>query len=548
MWKCAVSILAVLLLAAVVSAQVVPPLTTPAAEAQRPTPQDTLGRTTPRGAVVNFLRAAQRGDLDNAARYLETRLNGTAAAELAQQLFVVLDRGLPTRLNQLSDRPEGSVANPLRPDRESLGTITSGDKTLEVSLRRVDMREAGSYWLFSADTLRSVPAVYRELSVATTESALPQFLVTSSFLGISLYQWLAVLVVLPGTYFLLTLAGRVIRRVHGNIRRRLSRNPGLPDVDALPVPVRLFILALIIRWALSRVGLSLLARQFWSNLAASLVTVGIVWLLLLLDAWGERYLHRYLWDRGRMSALSVLRPARRVLDILVILAGTTATLYEFGVDPTTALAGFGVGSIAVALAARKTLENILAGVSLISDDAIRVGDFLKVGETLGTVENIGLRYTQIRTRDRSLVSIANAQMGSMTLENLSAREKFWFHPILGLRYETSPEQLRAVLDGIRAFLTQDARVETDTVGVRLLRFAPSSLDVEIFAYVPAPNWDQFLGIQEHLLFRVLEIVQKAGVQIATPSHITYVVTDSGGEGMTSRPGVTHITARARPQG
>jgi MscS family membrane protein len=326
----------------------------------------------------------------------------------------------------------------------------------------------------------------------------------------------------------------------------VRRNPDLPDLDALPVPVRLFVLALIIRWALSRVGLSLLARQFWSNLEAALVAVGIVWLLLLLDGWGERYFHRYLRDRGRMSALSVLRPARRVVDMLVILVGVTATLYRFGVDPTTALAGFGVGGIAIALAARKTLENILAGVSLISDDAIRVGDFLKVGDTLGTVQNIGLRYTQIRTLDRSLVSIANAQMGSMTLENLSTREKFWFHPIVGLRYETTPAQLRAVLDGIRALLVQDSRIEPDTVSVRLLRFARFSLDVEIFAYVLVRDWSQFLNIQEQLLLRVLEIVQEAGTHIAIPSQQALVVSDSGGEGV-ARMGVSQGTPRERSQ-
>jgi MscS family membrane protein len=116
------------------------------------------------------------------------------------------------------------------------------------------------------------------------------------------------------------------------------------------------------------------------------------------------------------------------------------------------LAGLGVGGIAVALAAQKTLENVIGGASIIFDGAVRVGDLLKVGETLGTVEDIGLRSTRLRTFDRTVFTVPNGQIANVSLENLSLRDSFWFHHIFSLRYETTAAQMRSVPQGITGLL------------------------------------------------------------------------------------------------
>ena len=128
---------------------------------------------------------------------------------------------------------------------------------------------------------------------------------------------------------------------------------------------------------------------------------------------------------------------------------------------------------------------MIAGVSLIFDQAVRVGDNLKVGDTQGIVEDIGLRSTRIRTLDRSLLSVPNGQIANMSLENLSSRDKFWFHPILALRYGTTAPQMHTILDDIHNLLAENRRIEPQTVRVRFLRFGSYSLDVEVFAYVSA---------------------------------------------------------------
>jgi MscS family membrane protein len=186
------------------------------------------------------------------------------------------------------------------------------------------------------------------------------------------------------------------------------------------------------------------------------------------------------------------------------------------------LAGLGVGGIAVALAAQKTLENIIAGASLIFDQAVRVGDFLKVGEIQGTVDHIGLRSTRIRTLDRTIVTVPNGQVATMVLETLSERDKFWFHPIVGLRYETTPDQLRAVLTSVERMLSGHAAVDPSSIRVRFLRLGQFSMDVEAFAYVHARDWSHFLEIQQDLLLGITDIVRDAGTAIAFPSHTMYV--------------------------
>jgi MscS family membrane protein len=209
------------------------------------------------------------------------------------------------------------------------------------------------------------------------------------------------------------------------------------------------------------------------------------------------------------------------MDGLLLFAGFLFTLYHFGVDLTAALAGLGVGGIAVALAAQKTLENVIGGVSLIADQAVRVGDFLNLGDVQGTVEDVGLRSTRIRTLDRSVVSLPNGQIAGMRLETLSTRDKFWFHPVIGLRYETSPAQLHSVLDTIRMLLARHPCVERSSVRVRFIRLG-ASFDVEIFAYFFAQDWSSFLEIQEELLFEIIETVHKTGTGLAFPSQTLYV--------------------------
>jgi MscS family membrane protein len=479
-------------------------------------PKDPLGRSTPRGAILGFLSAARNGNDELAAQYLNTKLHGDNAADLAHELFIVLDRRLPPRLNQVSDLPEGSRSDPLSPDQELIGTIKSDNRNVDIYVQRVDHGKDGFLWLFSSQTLASIPDVYDEVNLVSVHDILPAFLVNTRLAGVVLFEWLALIVGVPFLFFLTILLSRLLRRIAGPLRRRFYRKHDLPDPELLPGPMRLLILAFVIQWTISKVSLPLLARQFWSSTAAVITIAASTWLLILLASWGEELGRRLLRSRNLAKAASMLRLARWVLDLLIIFAGVLVTLKYFDVNATAALAGLGVGGIAVALAAQKTLENVIGGVSLIFDQALRVGDNLKVGTLQGEVEDIGLRSTRIRTPDRTVVSVPNGQIATMSLENFTSRDKFWFHPILALRLGTTRQQMYFILDSMRSMLNENTHLEPASIRVRFLRFGSFSLDVEVFAYVVARDWNQFLEIQEGLLLRVLECIESSGVQFAFP--------------------------------
>jgi MscS family membrane protein len=454
---------------------------------------------------------------------LNTPQRGADAEELARQLAEVLNRRLPARLTQISDKPEGSLPDPLKPDEDVIGTISTADGDLDIRLERIDRGKVGKVWLFSRTTLQAIPAVYTELKTPPIEKILPEFLI-KKVAKVPLFEWLALFVGMPFLYLLTGLLDRLVGLVLGILRRYLRRRKDLQNPRVLLPPFRLLLLAVVIRWLLTRIGLPLLARLFWSTVSLIVAICACTWLLILLNGWGERYL---LARHPHMSgSAAVVRLFRRVIDCLILFAAILFTLYHFGVDPTAALAGLGVGGIAVALAAQKTLENLIAGISLVADQAIHVGDFLKVGNTVGTVEEVGLRSTRIRTLDRSVLCVPNGQISTMTLETLSVRDKFWFHPIVFLRFETTAPQMRSVTTEVHELLMADPRIEPSSVRVRFLAIGTSSLNVEIFAYVFAIDWNQFLEIQEGLLLKIMEIVEHAGAKIAFPSQTTYLAADS----------------------
>ena len=187
----------------------------------------------------------------------------------------------------------------------------------------------------------------------------------------------------------------------------LRPTPDRPVTSVLPLPARLLMFALLSQWLLPDFPLSLRVRQFCSSAAGALTIVAVVWLLIILNAELERILQRRISRGDPTASAALLRVVRRVADVVCVFVGLAVMLRHFGIDPTPTLAGVGVGGIAVALAAQKTLENVIAGASLIFDQAVKVGDFLKIGDVVGTVDHIGLRSTRLRTVDRTVVSIPN---------------------------------------------------------------------------------------------------------------------------------------------
>jgi MscS family membrane protein len=494
-------------------------LCAPLAHAQDKPAPDPLGRDTPRGTITGFITAARDGKIELAAQYLNVPPKASAP-ELAAQLYTVLNGRLSARPTTISDRPEGSLANPLRPDEEVIGIIPASTGEVSIALERVTVKNGSRIWLFSRSTLEWVPDVYREVDLVALDRYLPRVL-RHRAVGVRLFDWLLLLVVLPLLYRLLGGVDRLVARIPDRWARGRML-PGGPISTWMPGSVRLIILAALIRTLVPTVDLPLTERRLWDLVAFVFATVGIIGLIVHGIDRAETYVLRRVRRGNFAESQALLRLVRRVVQALAIAGGGVVALRYFGFDPTAALAGLGIGGIAVALAAQKTLENVIGGFSLVFDKAVRVGDFLKVDGVIGTVDHVGLRSTQIRTLDRTVVRVPNGQMAAGSIETLSLRDKFWFHHVIGLRYETTATQMRDLTNRLEALLSAATQVEAPSIRVRFLRFGPYSLDVELFAYFHAPDWEQFLAVQQDLLLRMMEIVEAVGTEIAFPSQTVHL--------------------------
>jgi MscS family membrane protein len=217
---------------------------------------------------------------------------------------------------------------------------------------------------------------------------------------------------------------------------------------------------------------------------------------------------------------------RRFTEIVIFLFVTLIVLRTLGVDVTPALAGLGIGGLALGLGAQRTFENIFGGVSILFDKVVVVGDVCRVNNQTGTVEDIGLRSTRLRTPERTVLSIPNGIMASTTLENLRFRDKFLCQQVIRLSYDLSPDHIRYVLEEIRELLLENPKVEDASSRVRLIRFAEYAIEVEIFCYILETEFNAFVVTQEALLLSIMEGIDKAGAVVALPTQTTFVTQDS----------------------
>ena len=197
-----------------------------------------------------------------------------------------------------------------------------------------------------------------------------------------------------------------------------------------------------------------------------------------------------------------------------------------GFNLTTALAGLGIGGLAIGFGAQQTIANLFGGVSVLGDEVIRVGDVCKFGDRTGTVEDIGLRSTRVRTEERTLLAIPNGTVATINVENLSRRDKILFKTVLGLHLETSRQRLRSVLSEIRRVLGGNPKIENKTIRVRLIELASSALNVELVCYVLTREFDEFAAVREGVLLQIMNLVEDSGAKLASPSQTFYLNQDS----------------------
>lgn len=488
---------------------------------------DPLGRETPSGTVLGFLQAAQAGNYRGAADYLQMSAvrRQSQGPDLASKLKLLMDRAFIGNVRRISTRPEG---NPESGDAglQTIGSFSAGSEDLAVVLVRVNDPNSGRIWLFSSDTLAKVPELYENLQVHQIETKLPRALVSGGFLGVAWWQWLGILILIPiaaGVAWVVVLILAIPRKLW----LKYNHKPDLRSYGQASRPMLLFFGAIAHRVMVGYLGLPLLPRVYYFRITGVLIAIGFFWFALRISNITMRRLRSHAIAAGRIGTGTLMVLAERLLAAIVVAIGVLVVLSTLGFDLTTVLAGLGIGGLAIAFAAQKTLENLFGGVSVLADEVMRVGDFCRFGDRMGTVEDISLRSTRVRTPERTELSIPNGSLATMNVENFTRRDKILFNPTLAVRCETTPDQLRYLLAEVRRMLYQHARVEHDGARIRLVSVDTNSLNLEVFCYVLTADFNEFTAIREDLLLRIIEIVNRSGSGFAFPSRTLYMTRDAG---------------------
>jgi MscS family membrane protein len=502
-------------------------------------PADDFNRGIPRSSVAGFMAATHERDYETAAEYLDLRrlprgLHKSDRPALARELKIVFDRTIWIDLDALSNDPKGHADDNLPPYRDWVGRIKTEKKTYDILLQRVRREDGVRIWKFSSATVAQIPQLYDRFGYGVVGDILPAVLLDFEIFGLKAWWWVALLVVGVLAYLAaLTITKVVVLFLRGRMPKLIT-----PLERILTGPGRLLLFVLIVRTATNLLGPTPMVRAIMS--AQTIPIIAVAWgVMRFLDLFKVGLAER-LRRKERSDLIVLLHPLGNGVKAAVILIAVIVWLSNVGLNVTTLMAGLGIGGIAVALAAQKPLENLIGGITLYTSRPIRVGDFCRFGDKIGTVEEVGLRATKVRTLDRTLVNIPNGEFVNLHLDNFTKRERIWYHPRIRLRYETTPDQVRYILVEVRKMLYAHPKVLSDPARIRFVGFGEYSLDLDIFAYIDVTDYGEFLEVAEDLNLRIMDIVAKAGSSFAFPSQTIYMERGKGLDEKLAKAAEAHV--------
>lgn len=227
-------------------------------------------------------------------------------------------------------------------------------------------------------------------------------------------------------------------------------------------------------------------------------------------------------DKGNHRGKRLVPFLKELMKVTLILITISVMLSSvFHVNISALIAGLGIGGLAIALAARDTLENLLSSFTIFFDKPFKVGDIVKTDVISGTVERVGFRSTRIRTSDKTRVSVPNKMMVDRPMENISLRLARKVNMTLRLSHTTTPEQIKTLLEDLRSHIN-GLRVSTKDEEINFFDFGDDSFLIQIGYALHVEPYSEYLAVREEVNFKILEILKKHGISLISPVSFTNV--------------------------
>jgi len=492
-------------------------------------PYDEFGRTTPRSSVLGLAKVLEEKDFETAVNYLDLRnlpftVDEHDGPALVRKLLIVADRSMIIDYESISDDPAGHLDDGLPNYRDRITTIKYSEGIVDILMQRIPRGDGVFIWKLSNATIAQIPMLDKEFGYGEIGDRLSLIFPHYYVMGLELWQWAMVLVLLVAGYlFAYVITWLLFKLITLQSKQRLERAERFVNG-----PLRILIMVLFFRSTFDLIAPSLVARAVFE--ARTFLIIAVVWVLLgFVDLIMYRIAER-MKRQGHTDAVVLLRPATTLIKLTLIFIGIVSWLDNIGYEVTTLLAGLGVGGIAIAFAAQRTLENLIGSITIYSSQPVHVGDFCKFGDKLGIVEEIGLRATQLRTLERSVVHIPNAKFSTDVIENLTQRDKILYRTRLRLSLQTTAEQMRDVLKGIRELINEHEFIDEESSRVRFLEFGEYAQEIELYVYIMTRDFAEYLQYREDINLSIADIIEASGTQLVVPTRTTYF------EGATSPTG------------
>jgi len=483
-------------------------------------PLDEYGRTTPRSSVMGLANALSNYDFETAVHYMDLRnlpftLQEEDGPNLARKLLIVAERSMVVDYEAISNDPDGHLDDGLPNYRDRVTAVKTSEGLVDILMQKVPRGDGVFIWKLSNATVAKIPALNEELGYGAIGDRLSLIFPHYKVMGFELWQWGMVLVLLVAGYlFAYVITWLLFKLVTLQTKQRLERAERF-----INGPLRILITVLFFRSTFDLIAPSLVARAVFE--ARTFLIIAVVWALLgFVDLILYRIAER-MKKQGHEDAVVLLRPASTAIKLTLVFIGIVTWLDNIGYEVTTLLAGLGVGGIAVAFAAQRTIENLIGSITIYSSQPVHVGDFCKFGNTLGVVEEIGLRATQLRTLERTVVHIPNAKFSTDVIENLTQRDKILYRTRLRLSLQTTTRQMQDVLDGIRELINKHEMIDEETSRVRFMEFGEYAQEIELYVYIRTQDFVEYLQYREDINMSIANIIESSGTQLVVPTRTTY---------------------------
>jgi MscS family membrane protein len=477
----------------------------------------------PRSTLAQFFEFSRAGNYAEAAKYLELSPADAARGPLlAARLRLVLERFAWIDLSTVSAAVGGDADDGMGQGTEQVAQIPTDGGVFE-PVRLVRRGPAEARWLFSRVTVRRIDGWYDRLPHRWLLELAPEPLLRLGPLNLLWAQWIVLPMFLIAVWMIAQALSRGGRRLARPLVKRTAASWGEPLLRNLAGSLTTSI-GLIAAYALTPwLGLYAPALNLVHRAIRGLLFATFFWALARSVDVSGQILAESQWGRGAPGTRALLLFGSRVGKFFVAALALVALFSEFGYPVTSLIAGLGVGGIAVALAAQKSLENLIGAFAIAMDQPFREGDFVRIDNFVGTVEVIGMRSTRIRTLDRTLISIPNGKLADMRLETFAARDRVRLGFTFGLTYATTEAQMRQILTGFERLLRGHEKIWPEGSAVRFKEFGESALLIEVGCWFATADFDAFTLIRQDLLLQFMAIVERAGARFAFPTRTLQMV-------------------------